>query len=56
MARPGHASAAAAIRYQHKLEGQDAKIADDLDDVGRSALTDAIRSLTVLQIRTLVAP
>jgi integrase len=39
MARLGHASAAAAIRYQHKLEGQDAKIADYLDDVGRSALT-----------------
>jgi hypothetical protein len=38
MARLGHASAAAAIRYQHKLEGQDAKIADFLDVIGRSAL------------------
>lgn len=37
MARLGHASAAAAIRYQHKLEGQDAKIADFLDNIGRSA-------------------
>lgn len=38
MARLGHASAAAAIRYQHKLEGQDATIADFLDEIGRSAL------------------
>lgn len=38
MARLGHASAAAAIRYQHKVEGQDAKNADFLDEIGRSAL------------------
>ena len=38
--RLGHASAAAAIRYQHKVEGQDAKVADYLDEVGRSALQD----------------
>ncbi|HUR18161.1 MAG TPA: hypothetical protein VMZ51_04380 [Acidimicrobiales bacterium] len=38
MARLGHAAAAAAIRYQHKLEGQDAKIADFLDEIGRAAL------------------
>ncbi len=38
MARLGHASAAAAIRYQHTVEGHDAKIADLLDAVGRSAL------------------
>lgn len=37
MARLGHASTAAAIRYQHELEGQDTKIADYLEGVGRSA-------------------
>jgi integrase len=35
MARLGHASAAAAIRYQHQVEGQDETVAAYLDDVGR---------------------
>jgi integrase len=37
MARLGHASAAAAIRYQHKIEGQDAAVAAFLDQIGRNA-------------------
>ena len=37
MARLGHASAAAAIRYQHKIEGQDETVADFLELVGRAA-------------------
>ena len=37
MQRLGHASAAAAIRYQHRLDGQDESAADFLEDVGRSA-------------------
>lgn len=38
MHRLGHASAAAAIRYQHRVAGQDEAIADYLDGIGRSAL------------------
>jgi len=38
MHRLGHASAAAAIRYQHRVAGQDEAIADYLDRIGRSAL------------------
>jgi integrase len=38
MHRLGHASAAAAIRYQHRVAGQDEAIADYLDRTGRSAL------------------
>jgi len=34
MARLGHASAAAANRYQHKIEGQDETVADFLELVG----------------------
>ncbi len=30
-----HASAAAVIRYQHKLQGQDDRVAEFLDEVGR---------------------
>lgn len=41
MARLGHASAAAAIRYQHRVEGQDEAVAAFLDQVGRSALPPA---------------
>ena len=37
MHRLGHHSAAAAIRYQHQLAGQDASIAEYLEHVGRSA-------------------
>ena len=37
MHRLGHHSAAAAIRYQHQLAGQDASIAEYLEKVGRSA-------------------
>jgi integrase len=33
MHRLGHASAAAALRYQHRLEGQDEAIADFLDQL-----------------------
>lgn len=36
MARLGHASAAAAIRYQHKIQGQDEAVADFLETVGRA--------------------
>jgi integrase len=38
MHRLGHASAAAAIRYQHRVAGQDEAIADYLDRIGRSAV------------------
>jgi len=38
MHRLGHASAAAAIRYQHRVAGQDEAIADYLDRIGRAAL------------------
>ncbi len=38
MARLGHASAAAATRYQHRVEGQDERVAQFLEQVGRSAL------------------
>lgn len=38
MARLGHASAAGAIRYQHKLEGQDERVAGFLEHVDHSAL------------------
>ena len=34
MARIGHASAAAALRYQHVIDGQDADIVRDLDRFG----------------------
>lgn len=37
MGRLGHASAAAAIRYQHRIEGQDELVAKYLDNVGRQA-------------------
>ena len=37
MHRLGHHSAAAALRYQHQLAGQDASIAEYLEQVGRSA-------------------
>lgn len=37
MGRLGHASAAAAIRYQHKIAGQDERVAEYLDGIGRSA-------------------
>lgn len=39
MHRLGHASAAAALRYQHRAEGQDEGIAAFLDDVGQTAAT-----------------
>jgi hypothetical protein len=35
MARLGHASAAAAIRYQHAVDGQDEAVAEFLDEVAR---------------------
>jgi len=34
MARIGHASAAAALRYQHVMDGQDADIVDYLERFG----------------------
>jgi integrase len=37
MHRLGHASAAAALRYQHRMEGQDQTIADFLETTARSA-------------------
>jgi hypothetical protein len=37
MARRGHASAAAAIRYQHRIEGQDEAVSAFLEPIGRSA-------------------
>lgn len=37
MHRLGHASAAAALRYQHKIAGQDEKIASHLDVLGHAA-------------------
>jgi integrase len=36
MARIGHASAAAAIRYQHVIDGQDADIVDYLERFDRT--------------------
>ena len=41
MARLGHASAAAAIRYQHKIDGQDEAVAAFLEEIGRSATARA---------------
>lgn len=38
MARLGHASAPAAIRYQHKIEGQDEAVAEFLEGIGRAAI------------------
>lgn len=40
MKRLGHASAAAAIRYQHAVAGHDEAIAEFLDTVARQAATD----------------
>ncbi len=37
MARLGHASSDAALRYQHRMAGQDEAIAEFLDTVGRAA-------------------
>ena len=37
MHRLGHASAAAALRYQHRLEGQDKAVAEFLEVIGRTA-------------------
>jgi integrase len=48
MHRLGHASAAAAIRYQHRVAGQDEAIADYLDRIGRSALAPPVAE--VLQL------
>jgi integrase len=45
MHRLGHASAAAALRYQHRLEGQDDAIADFLDSIAQVEVHDrALRS------------
>jgi integrase len=38
MARLGHATPAAALRYQHVIAGQDADIAANLDHIARRAL------------------
>lgn len=38
MHRLGHASAAAALRYQHRMEGQDESIADFLDEIAVNSL------------------
>jgi integrase len=40
MHRLGHASAAAALRYQHRLDGQDEAIAAFLDAIARPAITE----------------
>ena len=39
MSRLGHASPAAALRYQHVVSGRDAAIADAIDDVVRGTGT-----------------
>jgi len=41
MARIGHASAAAALRYQHVIDGQDAAIVDFLERFGRAPAVTA---------------
>jgi hypothetical protein len=51
MARMGHSSSAAALRYQHVMAGRDAAIAAALDELVRVASTladapDATRSGT----------
>ncbi len=43
MARIGHASAAAALRYQHVIEGQDAAIVDFLERFGDPAVSTGDR-------------
>ena len=48
MHRLGHASAAAAIRYQHRVAGQDEAIADYLDRIGRSALAPPVAEVRQL--------
>ncbi len=48
MHRLGHASAAAAIRYQHRVAGQDEAIADYLDRIGRSALAAPVAEVRQL--------
>lgn len=40
MARLGHATPAAALRYQHVIAGQDADIATNLNRIARRALSD----------------
>jgi integrase len=54
MARLGHASAAAAIRYQHKIEGQDESVAEFLESVGRAAGTGVPESRSIRSV--LVTP
>ena len=39
MARLGHNSPAAALRYQHVLDGQDAQIVTYLEQVGKAPVT-----------------
>jgi integrase len=43
--RRGHASAAAAIRYQHKGDGQDEAVAEFLESVGRNMARTASAGL-----------
>jgi len=39
----GHASAAAAIRYKYKIEGQDEAVPDFLEVIGRSTAPAEVR-------------
>jgi integrase len=52
MHRLGHASAAAAIRYQHRVAGQDEAIAKYLDGIGRAALPPPTAEVTRLSRRS----